>query len=398
VESKKNNFKGELGAGEYFGELALLNDEPRAATISAKVDLSCLVLTREDFKNLLGPLKDIMERKNYTEPEKKQPKVVKKSSKSGRPCEMNEFKTIGILGKGAFGMVTLIVDPNQNSYAMKAIHKRQIIEQGQQQHILTEKRVMEQLSNPFLVNLIATYRDKWKVYFLLDVCLGGELFTILRNKRSFDENTSMFYAGNVIEGFAYMHSQSIIYRDLKPENLVLANNGYLKITDFGFAKYVPDKTFTLCGTPDYLAPEIVTGQGHGLGVDWWTLGILIYEMVASLPPFYADKQMETYRKIVRGKVKFPRCMSREIKDLIGKLLKTKSTKRYGVIKGGAQLIRDHPWFKRFDWSAMQKQQLKAPFVPKVKGNADISNFDKYPAEKEDKRPIKDPNPGWDDEF
>merc|ERR1712113_446597 len=124
------------------------------------------------------------------------------------------------------------------------------------------------------VNLIATYKDNLRVYFLLDVCLGGELFTILRKKRYFDEDTSRFFAGCVIEAFDYMHSEHIIYRDLKPENLVLANDGYLKVTDFGFAKEISDKTFTLCGTPDYLAPEIVT------------LGILIYEMLASFPPFY----------------------------------------------------------------------------------------------------------------
>merc|ERR1712113_671150 len=136
-------------------------------------------------------------------------------------------------------------------------------------------------------------------------------------------------------GFEYMHSKNIIYRDLKPENLVIDLNGYLKIADFGFAKVVTDKTFTLCGTPDYLAPEIVTGQGHGKGVDWWTLGVLIYEMLSSFPPFFDDEPMMTYRKIIKGKVKFPRFFSQEAKDLVSKLLKPKPTKRIGVIKGGA---------------------------------------------------------------
>eukprot|EP00494_Astrolonche_serrata_P031096 UN31365 len=158
---------------------------------------------------------------------------------------------------------------------------------------------MERLSNKFLVNLIQTYQDAKRIYFLLEVCLGGELFTILRRRRYFNEETSQFYAGCVIEGFEYLHGRNIIYRDLKPENLVLGSDGYLKITDFGFAKEVADKTFTLCGTPDYLAPEIVTGQGHGKGVDWWTLGILIYEMLASFPPFYDEVPIETYRKIIK---------------------------------------------------------------------------------------------------
>jgi len=396
MSSKIKQLPKDYGAGEYFGELALLNNEPRAASIKAKQSLSCLVLTRDDFSMLLGPLNAIMNRKNYVE--KPKPKASSRNTQKTRPCAIDEFKTIGILGKGAFGKVTLVVSPQGDSYALKAIKKNQIVEQGQQQHILTEKRVMEQLDNHFLCNLTATYKDKYRVYFLLELCLGGELFTILRNRRSFDENTAMFYAACVIEGFNYMHEHDIIYRDLKPENLVLDQRGYCKITDFGFAKNVPDKTFTLCGTPDYLAPEIVTGQGHGKGVDWWTLGILIYEMVASLPPFYADKQMETYRKIVRGKVKFPRCMSREVKDIISKLLKTKPTKRYGVIKGGTDLIRTHPWFKKFDWKGCQTQKMTPPYEPKLKSNSDLSNFDNYPDEKEDLSFKGDPDLGWDEEF
>merc|ERR1711870_20301 len=136
----------------------------------------------------------------------------------------------------------------------------------------------------------------------------------------------------VCEGFDYMHSMDIIYRDLKPENLVLDSRGYLKIADFGFAKKITDKTYTLCGTPDYLCPEIVTGRGHGKGCDWWTLGILIYEMLASFPPFVADEPIETYRKIIRGRIRFPRYFSQEVRDLIRGLLHNKPTRRLGVLK------------------------------------------------------------------
>merc|ERR1712045_602905 len=227
------------------------------------------------------------------------------------------FKTVGILGKGAFGVVSLVVDRNSGkSYALKAIKKHQIVELGQQEHIVNEKDVMLLMNNPFLVNLRGTYKDKYRVYFLLDVCLGGELFTILRRRRYFDEDTSRFYAGCVIEAFDYMHGEDIIYRDLKPENLVLDSKGFLKVTDFGFAKKISDKTYTLCGTPDYLAPEIVTGQGHGKGVDWWTLGILIYEMLASFPPFYDENTLSTYRKIIKCKIKFPRFFSPAARDII----------------------------------------------------------------------------------
>merc|ERR1712117_17145 len=314
-------------------------------------------------------------------------------------CGLHEFETIGILGKGAFGLVSLVFDPHtKKSYALKAIKKAQIVELGQQSHIVNEKNVMEKMNNPFLVNLRGTFKDKYRVYFLLDVCLGGELFTILRRRRYFNEATSKFYAGCVVEAFDYMHSKRIIYRDLKPENLVLDDRGYLKVTDFGFAKVVKDKTFTLCGTPDYLAPEIVTGQGHGKGVDWWTLGILIYEMIASFPPYYDDEPMMTYRKIIQGKFKFPRYLSAQSKDLISKFLKPKATKRLGVIKGGAKLIRQHPWFKDFKWVQLKEQTLKPPIKNKVKDQKDLSNFDLFQEKNEDVSYKGDADLGWDADF
>jgi len=174
--------------------------------------------------------------------------------------------------------------------------------------------------------------------------------------------------------FAYMHSKQIIYRDLKPENLVLDSVGYLKVTDFGFAKEVADKTFTLCGTPDYLAPEIVTGQGHGRAVDWWTLGVLIYEMLASFPPFFDDEPIETYRKIIRGHVKFPRYFTPEARDIIRGLLRNKPTKRLGILKGSADNIRKHAWFYNFDWNKLYDGSMKAPIINKVKNGQDLSNF------------------------
>jgi serine/threonine protein kinase len=211
----------------------------------------------------------------------------------------------------------------------------------------------------------------------LEPSLGGELFSVLRAKTFFDEHTARFFAAGVVLAFEYMHSKGIIYRDLKPENLLLDARGYLKITDFGFAKKVGDqRTWTLCGTPDYLAPEVVSGQGHGRGVDWWTLGILIYEMLASYPPFYdgiirsslpflcfyhmnssssgwslilIEDPMKTYAKIMHGQIAFPMHFSKQAVDLIRRLLHAKPTKRLGVLKGGARLVKDHLWFKGFDW-------------------------------------------------
>jgi len=412
----KSEERFDLTVGNFFGERALLKNEPRTASIKAKSDMTVLCLSRNEFHQLLGPLEDILKRQaDEYEKAPAERKLVGGVSMIDQPanaepkaeiCKLDELETVGILGRGAFGVVTLVIDPKTGkSYALKAIRKLQIMELGQQKHILNEKKVMQKMCCPFLVNLLVTYKDDWRVYFLLDVCLGGELFTILRRKRAFDEETARFFAGCVVEAFGYMHSKSIIYRDLKPENLVLNETGYLKVTDFGFAKFVPsDKTFTLCGTPDYLAPEIVTGQGHGRGVDWWTLGVLVYEMIASFPPFFDENPMMTYRKIISTKYKFPKYLSPESKDLINRFLKAKPTKRLGVLRGGATLIRQQPWFssgsmKAFSWEALQKQEMDAPIKPKITSKGDLSNFDKYDKVDENYMfDLKTTDTTWDEAF
>jgi len=387
-----------LKSGHFFGELALLNDEPRKATItSGEKGCVLLELTKEEFLELLGPLKDILSRNAE---EYKKPVGERKKSKK-KICTLSELKTIGLLGRGAFGKVTLVIDPHTDqSYALKAIKKKQVEELGQSAHIVNEKKVMMLMNSKFLVNLCCTFKDDWRVYLLLDVCLGGELFTILRKKRSFNENETQFYSACVVEAFDYMHSMDIIYRDLKPENLVMDTDGYLKVTDFGFAKVVPKKTYTLCGTPDYLAPEIVTGQGHGKGVDWWCLGVLIYELLSSFPPFFDDEPMGTYKKIIQGKFKFPKYFTPGSRDLIARLLRTRPTKRLPILKGGADNVRTHNWYKesKFDWNALRDGSRKAPYVPKVKSVKDISNFDQRDARNSEPCKGRKPQTDWDHEF
>lgn len=373
-EGQYKKSSGESGSitKNFFGELALLNDEKRAATVIARTKLKTLELKREDFTILLGPIEGIMKEKSKSYVRKE---TATKAAAEEVICELTNLKKLGVLGKGAFGFVTLVEDPvTEKVYALKAIRKVLIIEHNQECIILREKKIMQRLSHRRLVNCARTYRNEFCVFFLLDACLGGELFTILRKKRYFPEKTARFYSACVIEGFEYMHSKDIIYRDLKPENLVLDLDGYLKIADFGFAKLVKDKTFTLCGTPDYLAPEIVTGQGHGKGVDWWTLGVLIYEMLASVSPFYASDPLMMYRNIVRGKYKTPKYFSEEVADLVQKLLCRRATKRLGVINGGTEAIKNHPWYRGIDWTAMGQNRYRAPHIPKIQSKRDFSNF------------------------
>jgi serine/threonine protein kinase len=207
----------------------------------------------------------------------------------------------------------------------------------------------------------------------LEFIPGGELFTILRSQGSFPEEQAKFYSAHIITIFEYLHSKNIIYRDLKPENILINVNGYLKLTDFGFAKVVEGKTYTLCGTPEYLAPEIILNKGHGKAVDWWTLGILLYEMIVGIDPFNDDDPMMIYQKIIKGKIKFPKniekyilIISRDSKSLVKHLLTADVTKRYGCLKNGVKDIIEHRWFKGFDWRGLLFMNLEAYYVPKVK--------------------------------
>ena len=174
--------------------------------------------------------------------------------------------------------------------------------------------------------------------------------------------------------FEYLHSKNIIYRDLKPENILISRDGYLKLTDFGFAKICEGRTYTLCGTPEYLAPEILLNKGHGKPVDWWTLGILLYEMIAGVDPFNDDDPMLVYQKILKGKVKFPSSFDSNAKSLVKHLLVQDLSKRYGNLKNGADDIKNHRFFKNMNWNDLINKKITAPYRPQVSANNDVSAF------------------------
>lgn len=359
--------------GTIFGERALAMDEPRAATVKAgTAGCVCVQIDRATFGILLGPLSDIF-KKRIASYEKKPPR-----KREWKPIqiERSDLKNCGTLGKGSFGFVTLEQDKRNPEayYALKAVSKHTVVATKQQGHIMSEKETMCELSHPCLVNLVATFQTPNQLFFLLEAGMGGDLFTVLRKDRLFPENTARFYAASVVAGFEFMHSCNTVYRDLKPENLLLDHVGYLKITDFGFAKKITGKTWTLCGTPEYLAPEIVGGKGHGFGVDWWTVGILVYELLVSYTPFYDRDQMMMYRKIARGNFHFPSQVSKDAKDLIRGLLTTNPLQRLGVTRGGAKTIRNHPFFSAhgFSFAKLVQRKLKPPKTPVLKTAKNLS--------------------------
>lgn len=297
-------------------------------------------------------------------------------------CNLSHFDMGVTLGTGSFGRVRFATHKaNQGCYAIKMLKKAEVVRLQQVEHMLSEKNILSQLSiepHPFIVNLASTFQDPRYLYMVLEYIVGGEFFTHLRKAGRFDNNTAKFYAAHVVLIFEFLHSKDFIYRDLKPENLLLDSTGYLKITDFGFAKRVAFKTYTLCGTPEYIAPEVLLNKGHGKGVDWWTLGILVYEMLAGQPPFVDDDPMGIYQQILAGKLNFPRYIDRNVKALIKKLLLADLTKRYGCLKAGADDIKKHKWFADMNWDNLLGRKLQAPILPQVSGASDTSNFDPYP--------------------
>lgn len=294
------------------------------------------------------------------------------------PLFLNDFDIHRTLGTGSFGRVHLVQYRSTGQYfAMKVLKKSEVVRLKQVEHIQNEKNILEHTHHPMLVNMLGTFQDGTYVYMILEYVQGGEMFTYLRKYQRFSNQVAKFYAAEVLLALEYLHSKNVIYRDLKPENILLDSRGHVKITDFGFAKMVPDVTWTLCGTPDYLAPEIIQSKGYGKSVDWYALGILIFEMLAGYPPFYDEDHFKLYEKILIGKIRWPQHIDPYAKDLIKRLLTSDLTKRYGNLKGGVGDIKRHRWFADVDWRKLRKQEVAPPIVPVIKYEGDTSNFDHY---------------------
>ena len=209
-------------------------------------------------------------------------------------------------------------------------------------------------------------QDDRYIYFVTELLKGGDLFTYHRSVGNFNGKQTEFYGAQVVSIFEYLQSKEIVYRDLKPENIMIHADGYLKLIDFGFAKVCTKRTYTICGTPEYIAPEILLNQGHGKPVDWWTLGILLYEMLAGYPPFQDDDPMNIYRKIINTKPKYPDGFDANLKSLIKHLLRRDLSKRFGNLKDGAKDIKEHRFFEDINFDDLLQKKLKAPYVPNTK--------------------------------
>eukprot|EP00927_Polykrikos_kofoidii_P028220 TRINITY_DN24670_c0_g1_i1.p1 TRINITY_DN24670_c0_g1~~TRINITY_DN24670_c0_g1_i1.p1 ORF type:complete len:750 (-),score=152.43 TRINITY_DN24670_c0_g1_i1:197-2446(-) len=389
---KNGNLEAELIAEPnrvcYFGESALMKDEPRSASVKVKSETAkTLVLDRMSYSMLVGG----NDGNAQTDRDKQFGLVM-----------FADLKRLGLLGCGGFGAVELVEHATTNeTYALKALSKGYVLKAGMQDGIMSEKDVQLLCNSSFIVQLFETFNSDQYLYFLLELALGGELYATYNRKGLWGRvDHAKYYIGCVVLAFEHMHSKKIIYRDLKPENVLLTDTGLAKVTDMGLAKICPGMTYTTCGTPDYFAPELVFSKGHTKALDWWTLGVFTFELLGGHPPFEAPAPIMIYQNVTKGinKVTFPKQCRGAAEDFIKGLCHASSAERLPMRKGGIGNVKTHAWFAGFSWPSLESCKMTAPFVPVVKSKKDLANFCVSKDDLPPTIPYKPDKSNWDKNF
>uniref|UniRef100_A0A7S1V2J1 cGMP-dependent protein kinase n=1 Tax=Grammatophora oceanica TaxID=210454 RepID=A0A7S1V2J1_9STRA len=374
VVANDNGVINTLIEGDYFGDKSIKEPDGDVSkqTITAQADTTCGVLTKSAIESVIGDIHRLG---------KPLPPMASALNKNIRFKDLVKFR---ILGVGTFGKVWLVSHKRTGTpYALKMLNKREIIGHHQVEGVIREKNIMSSIDHPFVVNLVSTFQDERSLYMLIELVQGGELFSVIHTETrdGIPNANARFYAACILESLSHLHHRSICYRDLKPENILIDGKGYCVLVDLGFAKIVVDKTYTLCGTPEYLAPEIILSKGHDKGVDYWAYGVLIYEMLVGRSPFYSygTDQVSLFKRIVQVKYSFPPggAVNEPAQDLIQRLIVRRQANRFGCLARGDMDIRDHHWFNVIDVDKLLKKKIAAPWVPRIKDPLDASHFDSY---------------------
>ena len=363
-----------VSKNDFFGERSILKNEARTATVIAREDLNCWVLSSEDFLTIL----DEPVRNN----------LVKRMQLQNDSILITDLKPISLAGKGQFGSVFLCKDSHDVEYALKSIPRGMINHYDLVENLLLERKILLLLDHPMIVKLVKTFKTSTRVCFLMEYVRGMDLFDVLRALNILKEQDCLFYTCCLVLILQHIHSLSIIYRDLKPENVMIDSDGYPKLVDFGISRIIKGRTYTIVGTPHYMAPEVITGKGYGIQADYWSLGIMIYEFIYCNVPF-APKDEDpyaVYEKILERNLSFPEQVSIPTANkLIQQLLSTNT-----ALRGTIDTIKEHKWFKGMAWEKLLDKVLKAPYLPQLKplkkcetGSRGILQFlDKYDMQNE----------------
>ncbi|XP_021292404.1 serine/threonine-protein kinase AtPK2/AtPK19-like [Herrania umbratica] len=296
-----------------------------------------------------------------------------------------DFEIMRVVGKGAFGKVFLVRRNGRNDeegdgdgiFAMKVMRKDTIIKKNHVDYMKAERNILTKVVHPFIVQLRYSFQTKSKLYLILDFVNGGHLFFHLYRQGIFSEDQARFYTAEIVSAVSHLHKCGIVHRDLKPENILVDADGHVMLTDFGLAKEIDEssRSNSMCGTTEYMAPEILQSKGHNKDADWWSIGILLYEMLTGQPPFTHANRQKLHQRIIQEKVKLPPFLSTEAHSLLKGLLQKEPSRRLGSSPSGGDEIKKHKWFRSINWKKLEAREIQPKFKPDVSGKDCTANFD-----------------------
>ena len=340
-----------MGKFDYFGERGCLFDTPRSASIRSRVSTTCLRLPKSDLLTTLLRSVESM--------------VIARIEKQDISVSMSDLVSVKQLGKGMFGEVCLVQEQQSGKrYALKSVLRKTIQQYRLATSLKNEREALSQLIHPFIVPFYCSYKDDLKLHLLMEYVEGVDLFTGIREIGLLSETDAQFYVGCLILVLEYVHERDVLYRDLKPENVMLDGMGYPRLVDFGSAKWTMERTYTVAGTPHYMAPEVITGKGYSSAVDYWSLGVMLFEFLCGGVPFGEDftDPYDIYEQVLTGTLTFPPFMDAlfPAKSLIEQLLSRNPSRRLG---GSVAMLKRNSWLRNIDWEGLLAKTVPAPYVP-----------------------------------